>query len=90
MNIILYEYRTFLFTILKQLEKSLYKYLQINISVNLFMCTFIFYPTQKSFRKNLGKLLRNRGNFNHNSPTHYCYENVYEIQGITYNITCNQ
>ena len=52
------------------------------------MYTFIFCPTQKSFK--LRKTKYFLGNFYELEEiltiTHYCYENVYEIQRITYNI----
>ena len=59
----------------------------------LFMYTFTFRPTQKSFR--LTKTYYFQENFHEIEEiltiTHYCYEKVYEIQRIiTIYITCNQ
>ena len=48
------------------------------------MYTFTFHPTQKSFR--LRKNQYFQGNFYEIKEiltiTHYCYENVYETQGV--------
>ena len=80
MNMNLYENRTFLLTVLKELESLDFK--QIYRSI-LFIYTFIFRLSQRSFR--LRKLQYFYGNLYEIEKiltiTQYFYENVCEIPG---------